>query len=349
MSRRWILALLSVLTLAACAGLLGIRAQKSRPFEHRAHVIRGIACVACHTRVAGSVAEDALDLPSTQSCLKCHAQPHDRHDCTSCHGQPESRRRVAMAKEHLAFSHKDHAGVAPGNCPRCHTGVTSEGSTLTPPMATCLGCHEHREQWAERSCAPCHRNLKDEGVRPSSHIVHGESFLARHGLQAASARELCSSCHEQSECASCHGVTAPALPSTLHVGEPRRADMHPEGFAARHAQEARVDPALCTSCHREQQLCRDCHRARGLLEVSPERGSPHPANWVSTDPTRTLHGQEARRDPFSCASCHGGAGEMLCVGCHRVGGPGGDPHPSGFSSSKPMSELPCRLCHEGER
>jgi len=37
---------------------------------------------------------------------------------------------------------------------------------------------------------------------------------------------------------------------------------------------------------------------------------------------------------MSCAGCHGGAGEQLCVGCHKVGGPGGNPHGAGFASHK---------------
>ena len=81
------------------------------------------------------------------------------------------------------------------------------------------------------------------------------------------------------------------------------------------------------------------------VEVSAQRGSPHPPGWVGTRGSDNRHGLEARANPVSCASCHGGAGEALCVGCHRVGGPGGNPHPVGFSSHKPLSDLPCRLCH----
>ncbi len=345
MRRSPALLLLASVALVACAGLLGIRSSSPQPFPHRAHVNRGIACTSCHTRVAKSRAEDPVDAPQTASCTHCHDAPHDTRTCSGCHGRPDDRSRAAMAKQHLAFSHRDHEGVAPGNCTRCHTGVLSQDAPLTPPMAACLSCHEHREQWAQRSCLPCHKNLEDERVRPSSHLVHEDSFLARHGTAAAGARELCGSCHRESECAECHGVNVAALPSTLHFDQPGRADMHREGFAARHALEARADPATCTSCHRDQSYCRDCHEKRGLLQVSPERGSPHPSGWVSADVGRNLHGQEARRDPVSCASCHGGAGESLCVGCHRVGGPGGNPHPPGFSSSKPASERPCRLCH----
>jgi hypothetical protein len=54
----------------------------------------------------------------------------------------------------------------------------------------------------------------------------------------------------------------------------------------------------------------------------------------------------ARIDPASCASCHGGAGEQLCVNCHKVGGPGGNIHGPGFSSIKSKTrDVPCRQCH----
>jgi hypothetical protein len=348
MSRRaaWLRALPLVL-LAACAGLLGIRQPPERAFEHHAHVVKGIACVRCHTRVADSDPSAPLDLPGKASCIGCHSKPHDTRECGACHGRQEDRRGAAQAKEHLRFAHRNHKGTEAGRCTRCHEAVLHGDGPLRPPMATCLGCHEHREQWAARACLPCHARMEAEGTRPASHVVHGADFIKRHGVEAASSRDLCTSCHAESSCAACHGANVPALPSTWHFDDPRRPDMHAAGFFARHSIEARLDPATCTSCHRDQNECRNCHRDRGLLEVSPQRGSPHPADWVGTRGAENRHGVEARNNPVSCASCHGGAGEALCVGCHRVGGPGGSPHPSGFSSHKPMSELPCRMCHLG--
>lgn len=347
MSRTATALLLSAFALAACAGILGIRKSPGRPFEHRAHVVKGIACVKCHARVARSDANTALDLPSDASCRTCHAQPHDMRACGTCHGRDEDRHGAAQAKQHLTFSHAQHTAVASGNCTRCHDGVLLGDGPLRPAMATCLGCHQHSEQWAARSCTPCHKNLEGEHARPQSHVVHGDDFMQHHGAAAAAARDLCASCHSESTCAACHGVAVPALPSTWHFDEPRRPDMHAAGFVARHSLEARIDPALCTTCHRDQSGCQDCHRARGLLSVTASRGNPHPPDWVSSDGTGSRHGVEARRNPVSCASCHGGAGESLCVGCHRVGGPGGNPHPPGFQSTKRESELPCRLCHAG--
>jgi hypothetical protein len=187
--------------------------------------------------------------------------------------------------------------------------------------------------------------MEAERVRPESHLVHGQSFLQAHGVEAAAARDLCASCHAESMCAGCHGQGVPALPSQLRFDRPHTADMHAAGFFARHDLQARADPALCVSCHSESS-CRGCHRDEGLLEASATRAAPHPAGWL--DARGGSHGREARRDPMSCASCHGGAGEALCVGCHRVGGPGGNLHPPGFASGKPVRELPCRLCHTEE-
>jgi hypothetical protein len=87
--------------------------------------------------------------------------------------------------------------------------------------------------------------------------------------------------------------------------------------------------------------------ASGVAALSPGLGglSPHPAGWVGVGIGGNDHGPAARRDPAACASCHGGAGEQLCVSCHRVGGVGGSPHPPGWQSNQPRSALPCRLCH----
>jgi hypothetical protein len=121
--------------------------------------------------------------------------------------------------------------------------------------------------------------------------------------------------------------------------------MHRAGFVSRHALEARTDPGLCTTCHAESS-CQSCHARSGVVAGSGNR-SPHPPGWVGLPGQSNAHGQAARIDPVGCASCHGGAGEQLCVDCHRVGGPGGNPHPPGFTSERSMSELPCRLCHQG--
>ena len=330
----------------ACASMLGIRPLEQRPFEHRAHVLNGIACVHCHTNIVGDDGRGPSQLPTSDTCLSCHEKPHESAPCERCHGLPQERGDLAMAREHLRFSHAKHEGAAQGECVRCHSAIAKGDERLRPTMATCLSCHPHSEQWNAAVCDVCHKDMEGERTRPLSHVVHGDDFLQGHGAAAASARELCGSCHTESSCASCHGATVAALPNVLRFDRVTNAQLHRAGFMARHALEARSDPSLCMVCHSESS-CRSCHESRNLTMQADPRRAPHPTGWVGPPGAPNEHGRQARRDPMSCASCHGGAGEQLCVGCHQVGGVGGNPHPRSFASTKSTSEQPCVLCHGG--
>lgn len=329
---------------AACAGILGLRKAAPDRFPHRAHVLEGVACIDCHKGMSEAGDTGPLHLPDDATCVTCHVQPHDTRPCSGCHAGAYTAADLMQAREHLRFSHQRHMGEVKGNCVRCHSGVAGE-ERLRPTMATCLSCHQHRDQFAVRDCKGCHVDLPSEMTRPVSHLVHGPDFTREHGVRAASAADLCSTCHKESFCTGCHGATTAALPSRLGFDVPMGADLHRAGFMARHAEALRADPGMCSSCHTESS-CRDCHDRR---QVSAPLGevanrSPHPPGWVGVA-TMNSHGPAARRDPAACASCHGGAGEALCIGCHRVGGVGGSIHPPGWSSRKNTSEVPCRACH----
>jgi hypothetical protein len=234
--------------------------------------------------------------------------------------------------------------VARGNCVRCHLGVAEGDDRMRPLMATCFRCHDHQADQATRRCDACHQDLVEEGTMPLSHLVHGGDFLREHGTRAASAGDLCASCHQEKFCASCHAAKAPQLPSQTRFADPFSPSVHRAGFAARHSLAARSDPGACASCHRPER-CQSCHTEKRI--AGTEAGNPHPAGWVGLTASENLHGREARRDPAACASCHSGAGEALCVSCHKSGGVGGSPHPPGWSSRQSFAELPCRLCHTG--
>lgn len=338
--------LLLVLSVAACAGVLGLRpASPAHPFEHRAHVLAGVNCVQCHAGIAGADQKAPLHFPSAADCRRCHARPHDERDCGDCHGEPHVRGGAEMAREHLRFDHRRHTPATRGDCVRCHVQIAErEPQVLRPTMATCFGCHRHADQWRTRDCDGCHIDLAAEGTAPESHLVHDGDWLREHGVRAAGARDLCVSCHSERQCASCHGVNVPALPWKLALGEVPLAGLHRAGFKSRHAEEARAQPGLCTTCHSENS-CIACHAASNVAPGGGAR-SPHPSDWLSPARGGGQHGIQARMDPTSCASCHGGAGEQLCVGCHKVGGPGGNPHGPGFSSNKNKGrDVPCRSCH----
>jgi hypothetical protein len=340
----WILPL--AIAMAGCASLLGIRrAPPSHPFEHRAHVLKGINCVECHAGARGDDGTGPLHMPADADCLRCHEKPHDTRACRTCHGETEVREAVEIARGHLRFGHAKHMASAKGDCVRCHVEVAEARSdAVLPKMATCFGCHEHRDQWALRDCDGCHVNLAGEGTLPDDHLVHDGDWIREHGTRAASQRDLCATCHSERQCSSCHGEgTVPALPARLAFDEVQLSGLHRAGFAARHADEARADPGVCTTCHTESS-CIDCHTRENVGPGGASPRSPHPAGWLT--PSGGDHGFQARVDPTSCAGCHGGAGEQLCVGCHRVGGPGGNPHGPGFSSRRDAHrDLPCRECH----
>jgi hypothetical protein len=333
--------------LAACAGLLGIRRESSEhAFEHRAHAVKGIVCVECHKGMQTAGEEGPLHLPGTDKCLQCHTKPHDSRACASCHGTTHAREENELARRHLRFTHQKHLPAVGGQCVPCHVAAGEVAqSRMRPPMAQCFGCHKHQDQWRVRDCDSCHVDLPAERVRPDSHVVHEGDFVREHGVRAASARDLCATCHQEGFCASCHGVTVPVLPWRLAFDSPRLTGLHRAGFRSRHADEARAAPGLCTTCHASERFCADCHAEKKVASGGSQPGaSPHPPNWVRASGGE--HGRAARMDPASCASCHGGAGEALCVGCHKVGGPGGNPHGPGFASALDKErDQPCSACH----
>lgn len=336
-ARRWCAALACV-ALAACAGVLGLRRDAPLSFPHRTHVVAGVSCTRCHTGLDRPGPE--LHLPTDAACTSCHDPPHDRRPCGGCHSAPAAVAELVEARDHLRFDHRSHIATTRGNCMRCHDGVATGAARIRPPMATCFRCHDDAR--AARRCETCHRDLAERSVLPASHLAHDGDWLREHGTRAASSGDLCETCHQTSFCARCHGQTAPPLPASRPLLDPNRTSVHRAGFAARHALEARSDPGACTTCHTPDR-CAACHTEKGL--AGDGRGSPHGAGWIGITASENRHGREARRDPASCASCHGGAGEQLCVRCHAVGGVGGNPHPPGFSSRLPLTAMPCRMCH----
>lgn len=325
--KRWIM--LACLGLAACAGILGYQRASTDRFPHRAHVTKGVSCTRCHAGVFTPGTK--LHIPDEKTCADCHDKKVT---------MPTGLTRIVEAQQHLKFDHARHAGITNRNCMRCHAGIGASDDDIRPAMATCFKCHADEQRG--RTCGACHTSLVEEGTLPATHLAHDGDWMREHGARAASSGDLCETCHKESFCASCHGVNAPALPAERRFSDPFRASVHRAGFLARHSLEARSDPGACATCH-APSACVTCHTAKGVADRAS--GNPHPAGWVGLSSSENRHGREARRNPASCASCHGGAGEKLCVSCHAVGGVGGNPHPPGWSSNQPLSAMPCRMCH----
>lgn len=348
MKNRLPLLLCLLLFVSACAGILGIRPAGRQPFEHRAHVTRGIQCLKCHTGIASAGDTGPLHLPDSKSCSNsgCHEKPHNDGDCAQCHGLSQTRAAAAEARENLHFDHGAHLPRTKGDCVRCHVDVAQGAEHLRPSMGTCLGCHNHADEMVARKCDGCHVDLEKEGIKPSEQWVHGPDFVKEHGVRAATSGEVCSSCHAEKFCTGCHAAgIAPATPAKLAFDDPFSASVHRAGFLARHPDEARGQPGLCTSCH-EPSTCANCHSRNSISAGSQGVKSPHPRTWLGLPGTPNDHGREAWRDPALCASCHSGAGEKLCVGCHKVGGLGGNPHPPGYvAHGDRLTDVACRSCH----
>jgi hypothetical protein len=74
--------------------------------------------------------------------------------------------------------------------------------------------------------------------------------------------------------------------------------------------------------------------------------NPHPPEWVGSNTSSSnFHGPAARRDILSCAGCHEAGPATNCIQCHKVGAYGGNPHPSGWKSSRGVEAEMCRYCH----
>lgn len=345
MTRRLMLsALVTTLVLAACARSLLTR------FPHRQHLATlecGVegkpACLSCPSCHQGDATPST---PTAQKCAGCH------DDGTQIFARSVATPRpVQPAGKQIVFSHAPHLKLpeVKGQCVMCHAGAVGleGGAPLLPPMATCLGCHQHEEQFAKNVCTNCHRTADLVKLEPRSFFPHDTGWSKRHGAAARSSPERCALCHTQNSCDSCHDTTRPLGPQVANPNALEREYVHRFDFLSRHPLEAASQPGLCATCHVKTE-CDACHVTRGVSATIPGGASPHPLGWASgVGPGTNLHGLAARRDIGACASCHDQGPATNCVRCHKVGALGGSPHPVGWQSSEPVSSPTCAVCHGG--
>jgi hypothetical protein len=161
---------------------------------------------------------------------------------------------------------------------------------------------------------------------------HTETWARQHGQAAADGgeRALCTACHTQSWCATCHdGARTPTF--------------HQTNYADRHAEDAFNRETDCASCHQSQAFCVSCHRTVGAARTGAPNAAFHDnrADWM------LVHSRAARRSIETCASCHR---QTDCLKCHStVGFARIRPHPAGVDVDRIRSKNPgvCLLCHPG--
>jgi hypothetical protein len=334
-------ALVLAAVVAACTDRADVR------FPHRIH-LAGIAC--------GGAGQ-----PACLDCNSCHTvSAHDRvfklpagAECTQCHQDDAAEVLPILAvtparpSGEIGFDHDRHLAMPAiqGQCMPCHAGLMTEGASTLPAMSTCFTCHEHDQQWKAGQCAPCHQRSDLERTMPKTFLRHDAAFARRHGQAAVDQKQLCQSCHSQSQCADCHDVSQDLsierrLPDRLD-----RSRVHPGDFIVRHSIEAAAQPSRCVRCH-TVETCDACHVERGVSANRLGSANPHPPGWVGTHAgSRSFHGVAARRDIVACASCHDQGPATNCIRCHKVGGFGGNPHPGGWRSTRSKSAEMCRYCH----
>lgn len=288
-------------------------APPPRPFNHLAHIDRGLDCASCHETAATAV---RAGMPSKEVCMACHedidkdpAVPAEKKVAwfLGPDGQPRWSAFTKQAEE-VIFSHAAHAKTA---CADCHVGIDKD-TGLVPPllqrMASCTSCHE-RQAPAKNDCASCHQEIGRDRA-PAS---HARMWSKRHGLcaregAAVSTANDCALCHATDACTTCHMTQAPAD----HTGTWR---FKPHGIAAT------VDRVRCFVCH-ASDACNRCHE-----ETAPRS---HTAGWNAP---RNNH----------CNGCHLPlARSGSCFVCHKSA--------PAHDASPPMppwhnAAMNCRSCH----
>ncbi len=347
---------LRTLLLAMAVGISALVACSERTprFSHEYHLTRlacggpgqpqCLNCTSCH-----KVDKSNHVLPRVTACQGCH-KPADKHKLAAVHPPPDDDLEFA---ESLHFSHALHLKMPAlaGQCVPCHAGVVPPSdnplASVFPPMQRCFKCHEHQQQWDQAKCSACHERKAMSQVMPQSFLPHNQGWMRHHGTLAREKRQVCSQCHSQQQCNDCHDVTQNLKIEDRQPDAVERHFVHRGNWLSVHPIEAKSQPRRCLSCH-TQESCDGCHVRRGVSANAVRGANPHPQGWVGGDPNNpNFHGRAARRDILTCAGCHDQGPATNCIRCHKVGGPGGNPHPHGWKSARSDNASMCRYCHGG--
>jgi predicted CXXCH cytochrome family protein len=339
MNRRNLLVLWVAATILALLGF-GCTAKTPARFPHATHLRSGaLTCANCHA-VTEATAVGSLHQPGYDICKRCHSNnvgPGEKYSFDL--GRTYS---TDPEYDHVIFSHKAHTGRTSNQCPRCHRAgqeSDADAAKLLPSMADCLQCH--RAQYERLQCLECHTRDRLRQLRPTTDVPHGTSYVRHHAADAARKPRLCQTCHHDSFCTDCHDTSTGLKVETRRIDDVKGEYVHRADFVSRHAIEARSQPAACVRCH-SSSSCDSCHVRNHVSGNANGSSTPHPRGWIGGE----LHGRAARRQVMECAACHDQGPATICIGCHKVGGRGGSPHPSGWRSNlSPRDTEMCQYCH----
>jgi Cytochrome c7 and related cytochrome c len=355
MKRALLIGLGSVVACATVATVVGGEPEADTIlFPHERHAKASVDCISCHETIwdATSLAGGGF-IPKEEKCMECHKAAKAEGKCAMCHSNVKLAAAWPERKPALNFNHKAHLDRTEPkeDCTKCHTRLAEPGASVpvSDGHKACLQCHEHADQYAGAACNTCHLDLSRYPLRPLTQVSHDGDFLKRHAAAAKSAGQSCNACHEQNFCLDCHAKTN-AVPTNIRfIDRPDRRFIHTGDFLGRHAVEAKGDPASCQKCHAPSS-CEQCHANEHVAAGLSTARSPHPSGWDLPGAGSSFHGDEARRNIVSCAACHDQGDQSNCVRCHKVGGIGGDPHPTGFARKHNVMDAQkdgrCKACHQ---
>ncbi|HKJ92160.1 MAG TPA: cytochrome c3 family protein [Longimicrobiales bacterium] len=274
----------------------------------------------------------------TARCSTCHTQER----CTSCHvstGSAPVIARIPQAGPNLDLPSFPAHYFTPASHEK-ETWLQAHGARAKARGADCSACHTRND------CQACHvqpapapvqhmpprPQTRAPGVMlvrkaPPSHATPG--WQEQHGTFASSDGATCQSCHTRRFCEDCH--TAPSN------------RFHPADFVARHASTAYSGRLECQSCHNVAVFCRACHEQVG---VGTPTDRPLGPGFHDGKPGWLLqHGQAARQDLETCASCHK---QQDCLQCHsETGTLQINPHGPDFDPQRVQKRNAaiCAACH----
>lgn len=319
---------------AACEVCHVSLAESRFPVERIAHLPvpadheQGAFLAEAHGEAAAAGAARCATCHTAERCLTCHVDA-DNPVVGRVPAAPATMELpAATAAYPVPASHltelwgRDHAPVSTvDGCVTCHT------------TDDCRACHVEPGP-AIVDALPTRADVAAPGAglsrsEPGSHV--SPFFMEAHATMAAADDGTCATCHTEASCTDCHDG-------------PAGGSYHPSGFVGSHAATAFGRADECASCHQTAVFCRSCHLESGLGSTGRLGAGYHDAEpvWL------LRHGQAARQNLESCASCHQ---QRDCVQCHGVlGSFGVSPHEPGFDAASAWARSPrtCLACHVGD-
>ena len=306
----------------------------------------------------GELAEAGVD-----RCSVCHT----RDLCTACHVEaglaPIQALAAAPADMELPEYHAEYPEPASHRSPSWLEDHPTQAS-----VDACSTCH------TQQDCAACHvaplpdvvlalvdraeTEAPGVGLHRRMPASHASPFFTRsHGVEAASGRDACATCHTPTFCTDCHDAPQAAAGEGLDESEPRpvaglhgetetspgmrEGGFHPPNFMTQHASDAYGRTLDCADCHNTAVFCRACHQEAGFETAGRLGQGFHDAQplWL------LRHGQAARQALESCTSCHN---QTDCLQCHSTTGAFRvNPHTRDFDARQAWEANPviCFACH----